>query len=106
MCLRPLKIQCDWPSKIRYIKISRSRMMFEIVFSKWMVHSTDWGEFIAPKDNFWEEMTSLNHAMCGPMPFLSQAFKEGIQLRFFPPCTKKVMPLKETCIETSDVASS
>ena len=40
MCLRPLKIRCDWPSKIRYKDISR--MLFEIVFSKWMVHSTDW----------------------------------------------------------------
>ena len=40
VCLRPLKIRCDWPSKIRYKDISR--MLFQIVFSKWMVHSTDW----------------------------------------------------------------
>ena len=78
-CLRPLKIRCYWPSKLRY--------------KDWYFNKSVWDCFVqidgtlnrlggmhCPKKQLWEEMTRnefLNHAMCGPMPFLSQAFKEG-----------------------------
>lgn len=56
----------------------------------------------------WEEMTrnKFMKPCADPCRVCPKPLRKGCNLVFFPPCTKEVMPLKETYIETSDFASS